>query len=794
MRRLLLVLILLLPCLLPLEATAAGLTGSFNPDAADKRLTEIYRTLVKPAKPGAASAEAIDRAIATTVADRQQAQQCIASASDVVGKIKEALTAIGQPVAGEPSDIAAERHRLSNANARFVGQLALCRLLIVHANELFADLANLQQNRLKAELVSRGQDVVSLIVANLHAPLQWWVSGREFVAANSGLNLFTRALTLAFLILVGIAVPVGIWIRRRLKDLVEALPEQNLIQRLLRALAASLGQFAPVLAPVGVAALIVATMTDTDNSQVLILLLIYGLLAYELALIAIRTVLWPPPPAHQITPFPDPLAQATARRLIMLSLLVPIGYLLLATNLDQAMPEAVFLLARAVFVTIVIVNLVWLVWLLRTVPQFHVGLRLLVIVGLAIALAAELTGFRSLADLLYQGMSGTLLAGALFWGLSTLIREILDGFDQGGHRWQRWLRRNLGLDHGEGFPGLMWLRAVFLIVLWAALALALLKVWGLPESRFTTIFTYIFEGFHIGQLSIVPSRLVVGLFTFVIFLSASRWLANRLERRLLDQVRIDPGTRHAMVTISIYTGFIIAVLIGLSVAGVDFASIAIVAGALSVGIGFGLQNIVNNFVSGIILLFERPIRKGDWVVVGGTEGIVKLISVRSTRLQTFDRADVIVPNSELISQQVTNWTLHDLVGRLTISIGVAYGSDTEMVRNLLLEIARANPEVITDDSAPGPNVVFTTFGASTLNFDLRCMVRNVGLRGQVTSDLNFAIDKAFRERGVEMAFPQQDIHVRTWPGLPAGEAPPPAAAPTATSAPPPEGKTDKAAS
>jgi small-conductance mechanosensitive channel len=220
-----------------------------------------------------------------------------------------------------------------------------------------------------------------------------------------------------------------------------------------------------------------------------------------------------------------------------------------------------------------------------------------------------------------------------------------------------------------------------------------------------------------------------------------------------------------MTTIGGYIGFIIAILIGLSTAGVNFANIAIVAGALSVGIGFGLQNIVNNFVSGLILLFERPIKTGDWISVGGTEGFVKQISVRSTRIQTFDRADVIVPNSELISQQVTNRTLHDAFGRVTIPVGVAYGSDTELVRDLLLQIANDHPEVVKTGEVPPAQVLFQAFGDSTLNFELRCIIRNVSLVLVVSSEMNFAIDKRFREHKIEISFPQRDIWIRSWPEL-----------------------------
>jgi small-conductance mechanosensitive channel len=184
---------------------------------------------------------------------------------------------------------------------------------------------------------------------------------------------------------------------------------------------------------------------------------------------------------------------------------------------------------------------------------------------------------------------------------------------------------------------------------------------------------------------------------------------------------------------------------------------------LSVGIGFGLQAIVNNFVSGLILLFERPIKTGDWIIVGNTEGYVKRISIRSTMIQTFDRADVIVPNSDLIANQVTNWMLYDPRGRIRVPVSVAYGSDTEKVRELLLEIANTHPEVITDGTSPTPRVLFLQFGDSSLNFELRCHIRNIDMRRIVMSDINFAIDKAFREHGVEIPFPQRDVHIRDWP-------------------------------
>ena len=156
-------------------------------------------------------------------------------------------------------------------------------------------------------------------------------------------------------------------------------------------------------------------------------------------------------------------------------------------------------------------------------------------------------------------------------------------------------------------------------------------------------------------------------------------------------------------------------------------------------------------------------------MVGNTEGYIKQIRIRATQIQTFDRADVIVPNSELISGQVTNWMLHDSRGRARIPVGVAYGSDTQKVKQLLLTIANEHPDVVTDGSSPVPKVIFRGFGDSALDFELRCFIRNIDSRLDVISDLNFAIDAAFRENNIQIPFPQRDLHVKQWPGKgPAG--------------------------
>ena len=222
---------------------------------------------------------------------------------------------------------------------------------------------------------------------------------------------------------------------------------------------------------------------------------------------------------------------------------------------------------------------------------------------------------------------------------------------------------------------------------------------------------------------------------------------------------MDRGSRDAITTFIGYVGFTIALLVALAMAEIDLTGLAWISAALALGIGFGMQEIASNFVSGLILLFERPIRAGDFVTVGDTQGFVRSIRIRATEIETLDNQNVLVPNSELVSGRVTNWVLRDTYGRLLVEVGVAYGSEVEKVRDILERIAREHPEVITDGSAPAPRALFMRFGDSSLDFELRVRLKHIERRFSIKSDLNFAIDEAFRAAGITVPFPQRDIHI-----------------------------------
>jgi small-conductance mechanosensitive channel len=301
------------------------------------------------------------------------------------------------------------------------------------------------------------------------------------------------------------------------------------------------------------------------------------------------------------------------------------------------------------------------------------------------------------------------------------------------------------------------LSAVLRVMLILVVLLPLLGPWGLFAADFFGVVRDAAFGFRIGDVTISVTAILTAFLILLVGVVATRAVQRWLATRFLPRTTLEPGLQNSVSTIFGYVGVIAALMLALAQMGLDFQKITIIAGALSIGIGFGLQSVVSNFVSGLILLAERPIRVGDIINVKGEEGRVQRIHVRATEIETGDNASVIIPNSELITGVVKNWTHANTFSRIVVKVGVSYDSDVEKVRDILLDIAKAHPRLM---QSPAPVALITGFAESAINFELGGVVRNIGDGGSVKSDLYFAILQRFRAEGILIPFPQREIAVR----------------------------------
>lgn len=273
-------------------------------------------------------------------------------------------------------------------------------------------------------------------------------------------------------------------------------------------------------------------------------------------------------------------------------------------------------------------------------------------------------------------------------------------------------------------------------------------------NQVSQFFTYRFK--IAGAELTIFSILQIILWLTLLFLF-TRILKKFLKHRLLVKFGIDEGNREALSTIISYALAVLGFILILQTTGFNLASIAVIAGGLGVGIGFGLQNITNNFVSGLTLLVERTVKVGDFVEFDGLAGYVKEIAIRATIIRTLDGSDVVVPNSKLVENKLVNWSLESYTGRIHIPIGVAYGSDPVLVTEILLKSAYMEPAVLSE---PAPKVIFTSFGDNALHFDLQVWVNRIDQKIPLASSLNFIIEYNLRQQGIQIPFPQRDLWLR----------------------------------
>jgi len=327
--------------------------------------------------------------------------------------------------------------------------------------------------------------------------------------------------------------------------------------------------------------------------------------------------------------------------------------------------------------------------------------------------------------------------------------------------WYLGLRQTSKTEDGlsqSGGDSFRWLFVWVACLAWLfGLLVAIIFAWGGKQALVLNFLKALNTPFQVGSMQLSIMGFIHGFLIILITHAAVRFWRRFFQKKVLEHSDIEVGLQESITTIAVYVFWGLGIVIALNAVGLNTTSLAVGLGALGIGLGFGLQNIFNNFVSGLILLFERPIQVGDAVEINGVWASVKKINFRATVVQTWDNASLIIPNSEFVSSQVTNWSFKDLRLRRNIIAGVAYGSDVGLVKETLLEIAAGHPRVLKE---PEPDVLFSDFGDSALIFKLRVWTYVEGML-TVESDLRFEIDRRFRLNNITIAFPQRDIHIRS---------------------------------
>ncbi len=696
---------------------------------------------------------------------RSSAIENEASAAARLADVNARLTSLGPP----PAEGAEETREIAERRKQIAVDLSVAQAPVLEAQDfqrradaLIREIDQVVRARFAAELRSLGPsplrpifwfDAIGAVVENLRAHRQ--------AASASLADPVARALIVArvpldvLLALVGIAIAFGL--RIRLVGWVEGALARATTPRSI-ALLVNLRNFIRLIVPAVGAGLLLAALDPAKLTDPTAESALFALPGFAIAVIAAgwlgASLFAPKLPSYRLAPL-ECADAATGARLAMGLGLVVGAHLFIRSALAEwsLSPAEAAVLAFPLFVIGGL--LLWRTSRLMRVVRRQIidgsrgvragertGAIMLTTMKVAergawtIAIAAPMLaaiGFLAAASFLLYGAILTLGlfgAGIVLYDLATTtLGAVAD--------------RQHEADGPNG--GLIPVLVAALLMVASLPALAL--IWGARPSDVAGIWFLMRDGVTFGGMRISIGMIVSFTVVFGLIYGIFRLLQTVLRSTVLPRTRLDAGGRNAVLAGVGYTGFFVAAIAAVSSTGIDLSSLAFVAGALSVGIGFGLQNIVSNFVSGIILLVERPIKEGDWIEVGGFAGYVRSISVRSTEVETFDRASVIVPNSDLVAGTVLNRTHAGLSGRLQVPVGVEFEADPRRVEALLLEIAEAYPLVLTD---PSPRVLLLELGPDALLFEIRCWLRDVNFLLSAKSDMNFAILKRFAEEGIRM--------------------------------------------
>ena len=695
---------------------------------------------------------------------RASALNCIDEVDPQVQSLKDEVEALEQINPDVEIEIYARLTKARDDLRQEDTDLKNCSLTVVRSTRLI-DLSNKLLNELTTELLSeKGKNILDAITS---IPEQITILPELFF--DQTLKKINQDTIIFLVLMLLLGFSFGFFFGDQIKKIQYNNFFKSLNRKLILDLRTLFKPFGRVQAPfllgtLGLTAALSLSLTSGPSESWLIRLTISPIII-SLSYVVINWVTGSLSPAAINEEIRKEDAKSLKNKLKFLTLVLVSSYIVFGPEWLASDTAANLSLIRISIVSLIVLSMISVLTSVSKVFSLNGEYGILKFLGysaLGISFSAELSGFHNLSSFILSGFIITLFSSYIFWSLLSLNEKSAQWINTStniiGIRMRGFL--NISRDQGKSKLGVYQL--FFDALFWIGFLMIIFQVWDPTGTVLGTISSYATDGIPMGDIRIIPTNIIAGIIAFVVLTAITGWIKVWIEKRWLRQITADRGARDALVTIVGYAGFTISLLVGLSIGGINITGLAVVAGALSVGIGFGLQSIANNFVSGIILLFERPIKSGDFISVGDVEGYVRKISIRATEIETLDNQDMLIPNAELVSGRVTNWVLHNPYGRLKLKIGVAYGSDVKKVISILQDIASSNNQVITDGRASPPKALFMGFGDSSLEFELRVRILDIKKRYDVLSELNLGVNDAFIKEGIEIPFPQRDIHIKDW--------------------------------
>ncbi|MBX3497884.1 MAG: mechanosensitive ion channel family protein [Alphaproteobacteria bacterium] len=710
----------------------------------------------------------------------------LASLRALLGKLEPAAQPDAKPDrkpddarVDEPDDVRQERERLRAQVALIEGRVRQAELANARAERLVQQLGRLRGETFVRTLLRKA--------ASPFAPATWEqasvdlgdviVQQRATAAVWFAADPADGPLSAAPVALIGAFVTVGLWWwLRRLRERHgrdSGIAEPTYRQRVV---AAALDGVGSVAAPVLALLFLVVVFHSGNPGAATTWFVTRTAIGLAIALLASgigESALAPMRPTWRIAPFDDGAARILSNRLRRLvwayAILMSLQGLLIPPFPDRPALQALTIL---LFVALAVP---------LTIPVFRAeawrrgkadddgshrplggrvwaAARHLITLIALLSLGAAVLGYSNLASHLYESLLFSLIAIVLAIVVRQVVHDVVEAASAPDTPSGRWMRQAMGLAPESPLKGRLLLLLALDIILFAALSVVLPAIWGVPSDDIVDWTWRLLTGLKVGGHTISLVAILIGVAVFVVALAALQLLRRTVRERVLPSMEINRTVQYTIDAGLNYVGIVAAALLGITALGVEFSNLALIVGALSVGIGLGLQGLANNTISGIVLLVERPIKVGDWVTVGAHEGSVKRINIRATELQTAQRASVIVPNSQFLQTAVINWTYADNMARVDITVSVAHGSDLARVQAALMQAATDNPLVAT---TPKPFTVFNRIAPNGLEWELRCFLRNIATTPVARSQLNHAVLDNLAAAGIGIA----------------GTAPPPAPPP-----------------